>query len=220
MQQLDFQLSPNSAAVTPPSQPQNISTRANVGTGDNVLIGGFIITGTDPTSRSCSAPLDRPFRSRGSAGLLADPTLELHDSTGAVVASNDNWMDNSAEDQMVLTDNNLAPTNDLESAIVDDARSRAYTAIVRGVDDTTGVGLVEAYDLDNGTTDSELANISTRGNVETGDNVMIGGFILGGGGGGFSEVIVRGLGPSLADYGVTQRPGRPDSSSSTTATAT
>ena len=77
----------------------------------------------------------------------------------------------------------------------------ADTAIVRGVGDTTGVALVEAYDLDNGTTDSQLANISTRGFVGTGEDVMIGGFILGGGGGGFAQIIVRGIGPSLADSG-------------------
>ena len=80
----------------------------------------------------------------------------------------------------------------------------AYTAIVRGVGDTTGVALVEAYDLDNGATDSQLANISTRGFVGTGEDVMIGGFILGGGGVGASaQIIVRAIGPSLADFGVT-----------------
>jgi hypothetical protein len=104
---------------------------------------------------------------------------------------------------MVLTDNDLAPMDDLESAIVTTLDPGAYTVIVRGVADTTGVGLVEAYDIDTSTTDSKLANISTRGFVETGENVMIGGFILGGGGGGLSEVIVRGIGPSLTGFGVT-----------------
>ena len=202
VQQLDFQLSPNPVAVIPPSEPQNISTRANVGTGDNALIGGIIISGNDPTTVVLRA-IGPSLALSGVTGVLADPTLELHDSTGAVIASNDNWMDNSAEDQMVLTDNNLAPTDDLESAIVMTLDPGAYTVIVRGLADTTGVGLVEAYDIDGSTTDSKLANISTRGFVETGENVMIGGFILGGGGGGFSEVIVRGIGPSLADFGVT-----------------
>ena len=202
MQQLDFQLSPNPVAVIPPSEAQNISTRANVGIGDNALIGGFIITGTDPIQVVLRA-IGPSLRVSGVSGVLADPTLELHDSAGAVIASNDNWMDNSAEDQMVLTDNNLAPTDDLESAIVMTLDPGAYTVIVRGLADTTGVGLVEAYDIDTSTTDSKLANISTRGFVETGENVMIGGFILGGGGGGLSEVIVRGIGPSLADFGVT-----------------
>ena len=201
MQQLDFQLSSNPVAVVPPSEPQNISTRANVGTGDNVLIGGIIISGNDPTIVVLRAI--GPSLPSGVTGVLADPTLELHDSTGAVIASNDNWMDNSEEDQMVLTDNNLAPTDDLESAIVMTLDPGAYTLIVRGLAGTTGVSLVEAYDIGGGTTDSKLANISTRGFVETGENVMIGGFILGGGGGGFSEVIVRGIGPSLTDFGVT-----------------
>ena len=132
------------------------------------------------------------------SGVLEDPVLELYDSTGALVATNDNWMDNSAENQTILTDNNLAPTEDAESALVANLDPGAYTAIVRGAGDTTGVALVEAYDLDNGATDSKFANISTRGFVQTADDVMIGGFILGGGGGGLSQVIVRGIGPSLA----------------------
>jgi hypothetical protein len=199
VQQIDFKLDPLPAAVTPPAQPQNISTRANVGTGDDVLIGGIIITGND--SKQVVVRAIGP--SSGVAGALADPTLELHDSTGAIIATNDNWMDNSAADQMILTDSGLAPGNDLESALVVNPSPGSYTAIVRGVDDTTGIALVEAYDLDNGTTDSKLGNISTRGFVDTGDNVMIGGFILGGGGGGFAQIIVRGIGPSLADFGVT-----------------
>jgi len=203
VQQLDFQLSANAVAVTPPSEPQNISTRANVGTGENALIGGFIITGADPIQVVLRA-IGPSLGVSGVTGILADPTLELHDSTtGAVIASNDNWQDNSTEDQMVLTDNDLAPMDDLESAIVTTLDPGAYTVIVRGVADTTGVGLVEAYDIDTSTTDSKLANISTRGFVETGENVMIGGFILGGGGGGLSEVIVRGIGPSLTGFGVT-----------------
>ena len=171
LQQLDFQLSANPVAVIPPSEPQNISTRANVGTGDNALIGGFIITGADPIQVVLRA-IGPSLSVSGVAGVLADPTLELHDSTGAVIASNDNWQDNSAEDQMVLTDHNLAPKDDLESAIVRTLDPGAYTVIVRGLADTTGVGLVEAYDIDTSTTDSKLANISTRGLVETGDNVM------------------------------------------------
>ena len=202
VQQLDFQLSPNPVAVIPPSEAQNISTRANVGIGDNVLIGGVIISGNDPTTVVLRA-IGPSLALTGVAGVLADPTLELHDSAGALITSNDNWMDNSAEDQMVLTDNNLAPTDDLESAIVMTLDPGAYTVIMRGVADTTGVGLVEAYDIDGSTTDSKLGNISTRGFVEIGENVMIGGFILGGGGGGLSEVIVRGIGPSLAAFGVT-----------------
>jgi hypothetical protein len=202
IQQVDFKLDPTAAMIQLPTQPLNISTRLNVGIGDNALIGGFIITGTDPKLVVLRAIGPSLGVGTGMTGLLADPTLELHDSTGAVVATNDNWMDNSAADQMVLTNNNLAPTDNLESALVQTLDPGKYTAIVRGVGATTGVALVEAYDLDGGATNSKLANISTRGFVDTGENVMIGGFILGGGGGGFSTVIARGIGPSLAIAGV------------------
>ena len=201
VQQIDFQLSTLAATVDPPSQALNISTRANVGTDDDVLIGGFIITGTDPKLVVLRA-LGPSLAIQNVSGVLADPFLELHDSTGATIATNDNWMDLSPSDQMVLTDHNLAPTDSAESAIVMTLNPGDYTAIVRGVNSTTGIALVEAYDLDGGTTDSKFANISTRGSVNTGDNVMIGGFIVGGAGG-FSQFIVRGLGPSLASQGVT-----------------
>lgn len=201
IQQIDVQLDPLPAMVEAPSQPLNISTRADVGTEDDVLIGGFIVTGTDPKQVVLRAV--GPSLAVTGASLLADPFLELHDSTGALLATNDNWMDNSAADQMTLTDNNLVPTNDLESALVMTLDPGAYTAIVRGVNNTTGVALVEVYDINSASTDSKLANISTRGDVGTVDNVMIGGFIVGGGGGGFSSVIVRGIGPSLASAGLT-----------------
>lgn len=199
IQQVDFKLGPTVATIEQPSQPQNLSTRGNVGTGDGVLIGGFIITGNDDKQVVLRAigPSIPPSEVSNS---LADPVLELHDSTGAIVAMNDNWMDLSPADQTVLTDNNLAPTSDLESALVETLAPGHYTAIVRGADDSTGVALVEAYDLDNGVTDSKLANISTRSNVTSDDGAMIGGFIVGGGG--LSTTIVRGLGPSLADQGI------------------
>jgi hypothetical protein len=187
---------------TTTSQPLNISTRANVGTGDNVLIGGIIISGSNPATVVFRA-LGRSLAAFGVTGVLDNPTLELHDSTGAEIAINFDWKENSAEDQMVLTDNGLAPTDDFESAIVMTLDPGAYTAIVSGENDTTGVSVVEAYNLSSDTADSKFANISTRGNVGTGENVMIGGFILGGGGGGLSEVIVRGIGPSLTDFGIT-----------------
>jgi hypothetical protein len=202
VQQIDIQLAPTSVTFNGPSQQLNISTRANVGTGDNVLIGGFIVTGTDAKLVVLRA-LGPSLLVQGVAGSLADPVLELHDSTGATIATNDNWMDLSADDQTVLTDFNLAPTEDAESALVETLDPGEYTVIVRGANDSTGIALVEAYDLDQGTTDSKLANISTRGSVDTGDNVLIGGLIIGGGTGGFSQVIVRGLGPSLEARGVT-----------------
>jgi hypothetical protein len=129
-------------------------------------------------------------------GVLADPILELRDSSGGLIASNDNWRIGGHEAEIIAT--GIPPSNDLESAIVATlaANSSAYTAIVRGVNNGTGIGLVEAYDLDR-TVDSKLANISTRGFVETGDNVMIGGLIVAGQGPGFLKVIVRAIGPSL-----------------------
>ena len=180
----------------------NISTRTNVGTGENVLIGGIIISGSDPATVVFRA-LGPSLAAFGVTGALDNPTIELHDSSGAEIATNFDWKENSAEDQTVLTNNGLAPTDDFESALVMTLDPGAYTAIVSGENDGTGVSLVEAYNLSSDTADSKFANISTRGNVGTGQNVMIGGFILGGGAGGFSEVIVRGIGPSLADSGVT-----------------
>ena len=164
VQQIDFKLDALAATIQQPSQSQNISTRANVGTGDNVLIGGIIITGTD-TKQVVLRGIGPSLGVSGVTGLLADPVLELYDASGALVTMNDNWMDNSSEDQMVLTDNNLAPSDPAESALVANLDPGAYTAIVRGAGDTTGVALVEAYDLDNGATNSKLANISTRGFV-------------------------------------------------------
>ena len=194
IQQIDVQLEPTNATFNPPSQQLNISTRVNVGTGDSVLIGGFIVTGTEAKLVVLRA-LGPSLSQQNVTEVLADPVLELHDSTGALVATNDNWMDLSSDDQAVLNNFNLAPTDNAESALVETLEPGQYTAIVRGANDTTGVALVEAYDLDQGSTDSKLANISTRGEVETGDNVMIGGMILGGGNAGFSQVIVRGPDP-------------------------
>ncbi len=201
IQQVDFQLAPTAATIEAPSEPENLSTRGNVGTGEDVLIGGIIITGNDSKQVVLRA-IGPSLNPTEVPGALADPILELHDSTGAIIATNDNWMDNSAADQMVLTDNDLAPSDDAESALVQALAPGEYTAIVRGAGDTTGIALVEAYDLDMGTTDSKLANISTRSSVGTVDSVVIAGFIVGGGGGGFSTTIVRGLGPSLADMDV------------------
>ena len=177
---------------TPPPPPTvlaNISTRLRVETSDNVLIGGFIITGTQPKRvivRAIGPSLPLP-------GALADPVLELHDSSGGLIASNDNWRSDH-EAEIIAT--GIPPTNDLESAIVATlpANSSAYTAIVRGVNNGTGIGLVEAYDLDR-TVDSKLANISTRGLVQTDDNVLIAGTIVLGQTS--QNVIVRAIGPSL-----------------------
>ncbi len=179
------------------SLPLNISTRLEVGIGDNVLIGGFIIDGTDPKEVVVRA-IGPSLSGSNVTDALQDPYLQLRNLSGEVVAINDNWMDNSSSEQSVLTSNGLAPTDPAESAIVATLDPGAYTATVFGVNDTTGIGLVEVYDLDNLGTDSKLANISTRGAVghfpggeDTDKTIMIGGFILAGGGP--STVVVRGV---------------------------
>jgi hypothetical protein len=182
-----------------PANLLNISTRMRVLTGDNVLIGGFIVTGTD-AKKVIARGIGPSLTSQGVPGALADPTLELHDGTGATIASNDNWKDTQ---QAEIQATGIPPSNDLESAIVATlpANNSAYTAILRGKNNTTGVGLVEVYDLDQ-SANSTLANISTRGFVDTDDNVMIGGFILGPSGTSGAKVIARAIGPSLTASGV------------------
>ncbi len=179
----------------------NSSTRMQVLTGDEVAIGGFIVTGLSPKKvivRGLGPSLG-PF---GITGALADPVLELHLPDGSVV-TNDNWKDTQQEE---IEATGLMPTDDSESAIVQSLDPGAYTAVLRGKSDTTGIGLVEAYDLDQ-SVDSQLANISTRGFVDTADKVMIGGFIVGppqlGTGTVVSTVVVRAIGPSLGLLGVT-----------------
>jgi hypothetical protein len=185
--------------IAPSAKLVNISTRLPVLGGDNVLIGGFIVTGTQDKKlilRAIGPSLPVP-------GKLADPTLELRDVSGTLLEFNDNWVD--APNKQEIINSTIPPTDDLESAIVTTlpANNSAYTAIVRGLNDTTGVGLVEVYDLDQ-SVDSRLANISTRGFVQTGDDVMIGGFIVLGTTS--QRVIVRAIGPSLPVQGALADP--------------
>jgi hypothetical protein len=191
-------------SVGPISTLGNISTRAFVQTGDNVMIGGFIVQGTEPKTviiRAIGPELTR----YGVPNVLANPTLELHDGTGALIASNNNWATTiiggiiTANQVRDIQASGYAPGDGLESAIIADLPEGNYTAIVRGVNSTTGVALVEVYDL-SPETSSILGNISTRSFVQTGDNVMIGGFIIQGTAA--KRVIVRALGPSLTQYGV------------------
>ena len=178
--------------VATASQTRNISTRARVGTGDNATIGGFIVTGTE-AKRVVVRAIGPSLEQSGVTDPLADPVLELRRSDGSVAATNDNWKQTQ---QQQIEDAELAPTNDLESALVALLQPGAYTAILRGKNASTGVGLAEIYDIDSAA-NSRLANISTRGLVETGENVLIGGFILGNQIGA-AEVVVRAIGPSLA----------------------
>jgi PKD repeat protein len=172
------------------AQLLNISSRLRVETGDNTLIGGFIIAGSDAKKvvvRALGPSTQVP-------GFVADPTLELHDATGALVTSNDNWGDSPEASQIQSA--GLAPGDSRESAILRLLNPGAYTAVLRGKNNTIGTAVVEAYDLDS-TNNSRLANLSTRGFVQTGDNILIAGFITGNRNTNIN-VLLRAMGPSIA----------------------
>jgi T5SS/PEP-CTERM-associated repeat protein len=191
-------------AVLAPTFLLNISTRLQVGTEENVLIGGFILQGTEP-KRVLIRAVGPSLAAVGLSGALADPTLELHDGTGALIGQNDDWRETQTgglitEDQFFeIFATGIPPTSFEESAIIATLEPGAYTAIIAGADSSTGIGLVEVYDLGPAAAPAKLANISTRGFVQTGDDVMIGGFIVGNQ---TSQVLVRAIGPSLAAFGV------------------
>ena len=181
----------------------NISTRLPVGIDQDVLIGGFILQG--PVTKRIMIRAIGP--SLSVSGPLLDPVLELHDATGVTIASNDDWRSTelggllSSSQSIDIQASALAPAHDTESAIIAVLDPGAYTAVVRGASNTTGVAVVEGYDL-GADQSSKLANISTRGLVQLDDSVMIGGFILQGGNSS-TKVVVRGIGPSLSAIGVT-----------------
>jgi hypothetical protein len=190
---------------TGPGNISNISTRAFAQTGENVMIGGFIVQGTGP-KRVIIRAIGPELTQYGITDALANPTLELHNQTGALIASNDDWRatilggiitSNQVSD---IQNSGHAPTAVSESAIIADLQPGNYTAIVRGVSNTAGVALVEVYDLSPGAS-SSLGNISTRSFVQTGEHVMIGGFIVQGTG--TKRVIIRAIGPELTQYGIT-----------------
>jgi CSLREA domain-containing protein len=175
--------------ATTPTTLANVSTRLRVETGDNVLFGGFIVTGTQPKKvivRALGPSVQAP-------GILANPTLELYQGN-TLLETNDNWVD--SPNKQAILDSTIPPPNNLESAIVRTlpANATSYTAIVRGVNNSTGIGVIEVYDLD-GSVDSKLANISTRGLVQTGDNVLIAGTIVVGQAS--QKVLICALGPSI-----------------------
>lgn len=172
----------------------NLSTRARIEMGDNVLIGGFILTGSAPKNivlRAMGPSLS--LNGQPVAGRLANPALELHDGAGTLLASNDDWM-TSAQKQQII-DLGLAPPNALESGLLTSLQPGSYTAIVRGVGGAAGIGVVELYDVD-ANKPVNAANISSRARVQSGDNVLIGGFIVGGNQ--TQRMLLRAIGPSLA----------------------
>jgi hypothetical protein len=184
---------------TPPAaQALNLSTRMRVQTGDNVGIGGFIITGGAPKHVLLRA-IGPSLTQFGIPNALADPAMELHGPGAFVTLTNNNWRENPAQEAAIQA-TGIPPTDDLESAIDATLAPGAYTAIVSGTGNTSGVALVEAYDLSEAVP-GKLANISTRAFVGTGVDVVIAGFILGGNTG-TDRIIARGIGPSLSATGV------------------
>ena len=181
-----------------PPRLANISSRAQIGTGDNVLIAGFIIQGS-ASKQVVLRGLGPSLQVNGVPvpGRLQDPVLELHDKNGALIAINDNWATDPNADQVRAA--GLAPSNPHEAALARTLTPDFYTAIVRGANNTTGIGLAEVYDRSRVPT-STLANISTRSFVGTGDDVLIGGVIVTGLAS--QTVLFRAIGPDLSSAGV------------------
>lgn len=174
----------------------NIATRVAVGTGEQVGIAGFIVNGNLPKKVLIRGigPSLVPF---GIPDALPDPLLELRDSTGSLIVSNDNWRQFQEAD---IAATGIAPKNDLEAAIIATLDAgKSYTAIFKGNGTATGIGVVEVYDL-GVNSGSELANISTRGQVGVDAQILIGGFIAQGANP--QAVAVRAIGPSLAAFGI------------------
>jgi hypothetical protein len=191
----------NTPAVTdvfraPDASMLNNSTRLRTSGGNDVLIGGFIIAG--PAKKKVVVRgLGPSLKINGTPipGTLPDPVIELHRSDGAIAAANNDWKDTQ---QTEIQNSGLAPTDDREAAIVAILDPGNYTVVLSGRNNSTGIGLVEAYDIDR-TSSTRLLNLSARGRVQTRDDVMIGGVILGGTD--YSRVIFRGLGPSIPVVG-------------------
>jgi hypothetical protein len=182
---------PTATPGTSGSHLANISTRMRVGSGQNVLIGGFIVQGSQP-KRLIIRAIGPSLAANGVSNALPDPVLELFDSAGGAVSSNDDWQDSAEASQ--IQQSGIAPANALESAILITLAPGNYTAVVSGYEGGQGNGLVEAYEMDANA--SRLVNISTRGRVAAADEPMIGGLIMQGGA--TKKVIIRALGPSLA----------------------
>src|SRR6266404_377373 len=177
----------------------NISTRLHVLEGERIAIAGFIVTGPTPR-KVLIRGIGPSLAAAGISSPLADPVLELYDATGRPIAINDNW---KQAQQQLIEASGIAPGNDLESAIMVTlpANNASYTAILRGAGNGKGIGIIEVYDVAPGT-NSKLANIATRGFVETGNDVMIGGLIVGPTGSADAKIVVRAIGPSLSSFGI------------------
>jgi uncharacterized delta-60 repeat protein len=176
---------------------QNLSARAHVLTGERILIAGFIIGGTENKTVLIRG-IGPTLSSFGIPAPLSDPTLSLYDHTGALIVANDNWKDTQ---QTQIQATGLAPPNDFEAAILISLSPGAYTAFLQGKAMTTGIGLAEVYDVDPNV-NAKPTNVSARAFVGTGNDVLIGGTIIGGSTGSLQRVLVRALGPTLASAGV------------------
>src|SRR6266550_3730823 len=176
---------------------QNLSARAHVFTGEQILIAGFIVEGSE-NKMVLIRGLGPSLAGFGVPGLLANPTLSLFDHTATLIAANDNW---KSTQQAQIQATGLPPSNDFEAAILANLSPGAYTAFLQGKAATTGIGLAEIYDVDPGV-NAQATNQSARGFVGTGNDVLIGGIIVGGPTGSMQRVLVRALGPSLGSFGV------------------
>jgi len=179
----------------------DLSTRGTTYTGNNVLIGGFIVQGSQPAQLVVRC-LAYSLASYGVSGALGDSVIELYDANKILIASNDDWFTSS--DAETISSYHRDPPNSIESALLVTLNPGSYTAIVKSYSDsqqaaTQGVALFEVYDLRKSA--SRLGNVSTRGNVGTGDSILIGGVIVGGNTA--KPVVIRALGPSLTQFGVT-----------------
>lgn len=172
----------------------NLSTRGFIGTGEEVMIGGFIIQGWQPATVILRA-IGNSLSASGVSGTNEDPTIELRNGSGQLLF-NDDWVDGA--DSETIASYGLDPTGSREAALIATLAPGNYTVTVRGFEDVIGVGLVELYDLH--TTNGRAGNISTRARVGTGNDVMVAGFIVGGGAS--KRVVLRGLGATLRDSGV------------------
>ena len=196
---LSFQI--NSPATATKNSLLNIATRLQVGTGDNVLIGGFILTGTG--NKTVILRAIGPSLAGLISGAMTDPRIELRDASNTLIGQNDNWKTTQmggvvTSDQVAaIQASGVAPTNDAESALIATLPAGNYTAVLRGANNTTGIAVVEGYDLAQSI--GKIGNISTRGLVQTGNGAMIGGFIIGNQ---TTKVVVRAIGPSLGGFGV------------------
>jgi len=183
----------------------NVSTRLPVGTGDNVLIEGFIVQGPPGSTKKILVRGIGPFlQNFGITDALANPTLGIFDSNNVQIASNDNWKTTQVGgiitgDQVAeINASGLAPSNDAESAIIANLAPGSYSAVVRGANNSVGTAVVDAYDLSSGSA-ARVANIATRGLIQPGDKLMIAGFIVQNGS---VRVVITALGPSLTQFGI------------------